>query len=64
MVKECALSTGKLPLGGLPRNSVVRINDRPEMTSAVKLTVDVKHQFNQPTFVRKGILFSVKLQSY
>ena len=35
MVKECMLSTGKLPLGGLPRNSVVRIADCPDMTSAV-----------------------------
>ena len=35
MVKECALSTGKLPVGGLPWDSVVRINDRPDMTSAV-----------------------------
>ena len=28
-------STGKLPLGGLPRNRVVRIIARPNMTSAV-----------------------------
>ena len=35
MAKECTLSTGELPLGGLPRNSVVRINDRSDMTSAV-----------------------------
>ena len=35
MAKECTLSTGKLSLGGLPRNSVVRITDRPDMTSAV-----------------------------
>ena len=27
MVKECTLSTGKLPLHGLPRNSVVIITD-------------------------------------
>ena len=27
MAKECALNTGKLPLGGLPRNSVARITD-------------------------------------
>ena len=33
--EKCALSTGLLPPGGLPRNSVVRINDRPDMTSAV-----------------------------
>ena len=35
MVMECMLSTGKLPLEGLPKNSVVRITDRPDMTSAV-----------------------------
>ena len=35
MVKGCALSTGYLPRGGLPRNSVDRITDRPDMTSAV-----------------------------
>ena len=35
MAKECALSTGYLPRGGLPRNSVDRITDRPDMTSAV-----------------------------
>ena len=29
------LSTGNLPQGGLPRNSVDRIIDRPDMTSAV-----------------------------
>ena len=35
MVKECALSTGNLPLGGLLRNIVDRIIDLPDMTSAV-----------------------------
>ena len=35
MPKGCALSTGYLPRGGLPRNSVGRITDRPDMTSAV-----------------------------
>ena len=35
MTKECTLSIGKLPLGGFPKNSVVRINDHPNMTSAV-----------------------------
>ena len=35
MVKECALSTGNLPWGGLLRNIVDRITDRPDMTSAV-----------------------------
>ena len=35
MAKGCALSTGCLPRGGLPRNSVDRITDRPDMTSSV-----------------------------
>ena len=30
MAKECALSTGKLSLRVLPRNSAVRITDRPD----------------------------------
>ena len=29
MAKECTLNTGKLPLGGLPRYSVVKISDCP-----------------------------------
>ena len=32
MAKGCAPSTGYLPRGGLPRNIVDRITDRPEMT--------------------------------
>ena len=35
MAKRCALSTGYLLRGGLPRNSVDRLTDRPEMTSAL-----------------------------
>ena len=35
MAKGCALSTGHLPRGGLPRNSVDRITDRPDFTSSV-----------------------------
>ena len=35
MVKEYALGTGHLPLGGLSRNSVARITDHPVMTLAV-----------------------------
>ena len=31
MVKECTLSTGKLPPEGLPRKNVVRITDHPDM---------------------------------
>ena len=32
---KCALSTGNLPLGGFPRNSVTRIINCPDMTSAI-----------------------------
>ena len=35
MAKGCVLSTGYLPRGGLPKNSVDRITDCPDMTSAV-----------------------------
>ena len=35
MVNGCALSTGYLPRGGLHRNSVDKLTDRPDMTSAV-----------------------------
>ena len=35
MAIECKLSTGKLPLEGLPRNIAVWITDHPVMTSAV-----------------------------
>ena len=35
MAKGCALSTGYLPRGGLPRNNVDRIIDRADMTSVV-----------------------------
>ena len=35
MTKECTLSTGKLPVGGLLRNSAVMITDHPDMTIAV-----------------------------
>ena len=38
------LSTGKMPLGGLPRNSVVRITDRPDMTSAIYPGCKAKNQ--------------------
>ena len=35
MAKICVLSTGNLSQGGMPRNSVDWITDRPDMTSAV-----------------------------
>ena len=47
MEKECTLSTGKLPLGGLPRNYVVRITDRLDMTSAVHCGCKATHQTKQ-----------------
>ena len=33
MAKECTLSLGKLPTGGLPRNNVVRIAAHLDMNS-------------------------------
>ena len=54
MVKECTLSTGKLPLGGFLRNSVVRITDRPDMTSAVDPGCKALNQTNKKcTFIQK-----------
>ena len=47
MAKECMLCIGKLPLGVLPWNNVVRITDRPVMTSPQQLTVDVKQQIDK-----------------
>ena len=35
MAIGCALSTGYLPRGGLPRNSVDRLTDHSDMTSDV-----------------------------
>ena len=50
MVKGCALSTGYLPRGGLPRNSVDRITDRPIMTSAVDRGRKASTQTNKQNF--------------
>ena len=47
MAKGCGLSTGYLPRGGLPRNSVDRITDRPDMTSAVDRGCKVSSQTNK-----------------
>ena len=49
MAKGCALSTGYLPRGGLPRNSVDRITDRPDMTSAVDRVRKASTQTNKQT---------------
>ena len=46
MAKECVLSTGNLPLGGLPRSSVDRITDRPDMSSAFDCG---RKELTQPT---------------
>ena len=55
MAKECMLSTGiKLPLGGLPRNSVVRMTDRQDMTSAVYCGCKATNQTNNPTMFTHG----------
>ena len=54
------LSTGKLPLGGLPRNSVVGITDHQDMTLAVycghkatKKKKCLKSLTNQVSFTNK-----------
>ena len=48
------LSTGKLPFGGLSRNSVDRITDCPNMTSAVYLGCKAINQTNkQPKLPRR-----------
>ena len=50
MVKECALSTGNLLRGGLPRSSVDRITDRPDMTLAVDRGRKALTQPTNPNF--------------
>ena len=35
MATECTFGTGKLPQGGLTKNSLVLISDRPDMTASV-----------------------------
>ena len=49
MAKGCAPSTGNLPRGGLPRNSVDRITDCPDMTSAVDCERKALTQLNNST---------------
>ena len=61
MAKGCALSTGYLPRGGLPRNSVDMITDRPDMTSAVdrgrKASTQTNKKTNYHNCVRQGDAF-------
>ena len=42
MAKEFTLSTGKMPTRGLPRNSVVRITEHPDIAVTALLTMDSK----------------------
>ena len=47
MAKECTLSSGKPPLGCLSRESVIKITDRLDMTSAVYRGRKASTQTNQ-----------------
>ena len=51
MAKECTLTTSKMPPGGLPRNTMFRITDRPDMTSAVYRGRKALNQKNQKSTV-------------
>ena len=55
MAKECVLSIGYLPRGGLPMNSVDRITDYPDMTSAVdrgrKASTQTNKKYNTLKYV-------------
>ena len=51
MGKRWTLSTGNLPQGGLPRNNVDRITDRPNMTSAVDRGRKALTQTNKQNFI-------------
>ena len=58
MVKECRLSSGKLPLGGLLRTSVVRMTDRPNMASAVYRGRKATSQTNKQEVMDKYLKLS------
>ena len=59
MAKGCALSTGYLPRGGLPRNSADRITDLPDMTSAVDRGRKASTQTNKKTNKQNKIGFYI-----
>ena len=44
VAKECALSTGKLPQGGLPRDRAVRIIERRHEKTNVLVSDLVRHK--------------------
>ena len=54
MAKECMLSTGKLPLEGIPRKSMVRITDYSDLIPAVycghKATNQLSRVVRKPAF--------------
>ena len=67
MAKGCALSTGYLPRGGLPRNSVDRITDRPDMTSAVDRGRKASTQTNKKTnflLIPNRLIRLIKCKTY
>ena len=63
MAKGCALSTGYLPRGGLPRNSVDGITDRRDMTSAVDRGRKVSTQTNKQTKTGQSLLCGIRTLS-
>ena len=52
MAKGCALGSGYLPQGGLPRNNVDRITDRPNLTSAVDRGHKASTQTDKQNFIK------------
>ena len=63
MVKEFMLSTGKLSLGGLPRNSEVRITDCPGMTLAVYHECKASNQQNKGAVARNKIFYPIGIST-
>ena len=60
LAKECTLSTGKLIQGGLPSNSVVRINGRPDMTSTIYCRREASYQGNETEKMTHNTRYDVK----
>ena len=64
MAKGCALSTGYLPQGGLPWNSVDRITNRPDMTSAVDSGRKASTQTKKTNICIENKFFTPKMAFY